>query len=211
MKNRENLEQEILDREWNMFTNVQNEGERASCQDDRVTFEVMRRSQLTVWDEASMASWLNDLESAEAEGRNLMADKYGFMMQDTAPQQYEMVREFLPELSPEKRTLVDKLTDMQVRWMEQFHEQYPCFGAQGRPVHKEDACCGDTSLETYARGELSSYSENTLRLLMEDFQMLESQEQNPGMRIMEYIAHAYGFDSVDAAEEQLRKQRESRK
>ena len=51
----------ILDIEWNMFTTVNNEGGRAACQDDRLTFEVMRRSQFEAWDRDSLESYYADL------------------------------------------------------------------------------------------------------------------------------------------------------
>jgi len=202
-RQQEILQREILEREWEMFTNVQNEGERASCQDNYATFEIMRLSQLVVWNHAAMESYLEDLKEAKREGRNLMAEKYGYMMRETVPDQYEAIRGLLPKLSEEKERLVEALTAMQVRWMEAFHRSYPHFGEQGRPVHQADALEGDTSIETYARGEMSTYSIRTLRCLKEHLEALEQQEENPGMRIMEYTARQYGYQSVQEAEDQL--------
>jgi len=39
----------ILELEWDMFTNVTNVGGRASCQDDRKTFIIMRKAQAHIW------------------------------------------------------------------------------------------------------------------------------------------------------------------
>ena len=41
----------ILDIEWEMFSTTQNEGGKASCQEDREQFALMRTAQFTVWDE----------------------------------------------------------------------------------------------------------------------------------------------------------------
>ncbi len=150
----ETLKTEVIRLEWQMFTTVQNEGGRACCQDNRSTFEVMRGSQFVVWSQAALQSWKEDLERAKQDGRNLMAEKYAYMMRDTAPEQFEKIRHFLPEMYgaawSEKKLLVQKLTDMQVRWREQAENRYPFLKAQGRPLRKSDALLGETSLETYA-------------------------------------------------------------
>ena len=41
---RDELIMQIIKLEWSMFTSAQNNGGRASCQDDWPTFEIMRRS-----------------------------------------------------------------------------------------------------------------------------------------------------------------------
>ncbi len=65
----------IVALEWNMFQRVQNEGGRASCQDDYPTFRLMRESQFSVWPEPVLASYLKDLETAVAAGRKLVTEK----------------------------------------------------------------------------------------------------------------------------------------
>lgn len=206
---RMNMENQILELEWEMFTNVHNEGGRASCQDNRPTFEIMRRSQMTVWSQAALESYLNDLTCAKNEGRNLLTEKYGYMMKDTAPEAYEGIKEFLPKLSAEKRELVEALTKMQTVWMEAFHQEYPYFGNQGRPVWQKDAVSPDeTSIEAYARGELSTYSVRTLYCLKEQFERLEKEEKNPGKMIMDATARAYGYRNCEHAEEVLRSRME---
>ena len=63
---------EIVDREWRMFTSTRSLGGRASCQDDSVTFRVMRTSQMDAWADDTLESYLTDLRQAEARGRNLV-------------------------------------------------------------------------------------------------------------------------------------------
>lgn len=206
------LEQEVLKLEWEMFTTVPNEGGRASCQDDYPTFVIMRGSQMKVWSQTALESYLEDLTAAKMKGHNLLTEKYGYMMKDTAPDAYEKIRELLPALSEEKQELVESLTEMQTSWMEAFHKKYPNFGNQGRPVRQRDAVWpGETSIEAYARGELSTYSVKTLRCLKEQFEMLNREMENPAERIMDATARAYGYRDAAHAEEELCKRRSKEK
>ena len=192
MEDWQKLVDEVLELEWEMFTNVQNEGSRASCQDDRYTFQIMRSSQFAVWNQPALESWKQDLLGAKAADANLMTEKYGYMMEDTAPEAFEKIRELLPELSGEKRKLVEELTGWQVQWREMAEVLYPEFGQQGRVLRKEDARCGETSLETYAKGELSTYSVGTLQLLKAHFQELVAAGVNPGLEILRETMRQYG-------------------
>lgn len=201
---KESLIREIVKREWMMFDKVSNTGGRAGCQDDWDTFDIMRRSQFSIWDTASLVSYRDDLEHAEAEGRNLLTEKYAYMMRDTCPEEYQKIEEQLPRLSEEKRKLVSELTEIQTRWMEIFHESHPLFGGQGRAVRKKEAYPGDASVETYAMGELSTYSEKTLGCLKTCLETLQKQEEHPEVLTMDYMARCYGYQSAEDAEQRLR-------
>ena len=85
------LIKEIVQTEWAMFDRVSNAGGRAGCQDDWETFDIMRRSQFVVWDRVSLESYRNDLQQAEKQGRNLLTEKYAYMMQDTCPEEYQKI------------------------------------------------------------------------------------------------------------------------
>ncbi len=198
------LIQDIVAREWAMFDRVSNAGGRAGCQDDWETFDIMRRSQFSIWDRASLESYREDLEQAQMEGRNLLTEKYGYMMRDTCPEEYRQIADRLPALSEEKKKLVSELTELQTRWMERFHRTHPLFGGRGRAVRKKDAAPGDASVETYAMGELATYSEKTLRCLKTCLETLEKQEEHPETLTMDYMARCYGYQSSDDAEQRLK-------
>ena len=61
----------VVTAEWEMFSNVQNVGGKASCQMDPKTFRIMRSSQMDNWDDELLGSYLEDLLNARLEGRNL--------------------------------------------------------------------------------------------------------------------------------------------
>ncbi len=85
------LIQRLIEREWTLFDKVRNIGGRASCQDDRKTFFIMRGSQFLSWNVPLLESYENDLRAAQAEGRNLLAEKYGYMMMWTSPKEFKEV------------------------------------------------------------------------------------------------------------------------
>ena len=71
----------IIQLEWNMFQKVRNTGGRAGCQDDWETFYIMRKSQFTSWKKELLLSYERDLLDGESAGRNLVMEKYAYMME----------------------------------------------------------------------------------------------------------------------------------
>ena len=63
---------EIVEEEWRQFQKVNNQGGRASCQDDWKTFYIRRKSQFLVWPQEILDSYYDDLCKAREEGRNLL-------------------------------------------------------------------------------------------------------------------------------------------
>ena len=191
---------EIIRREWNMFTNVNNEGGRAGCQDDRLTFEVMRRSQFEAWNVPSLESYLGDLDGAVAAGRNLVTEKYGHMMKSTAPLQYAAIADRLPMPTPEAAALADEISALLLRQTEAYARQYPVMALQGRPLYAAEDGDGVTSVETYQKGELYTYSAQTLERLLAWIREKEAEGKNFALMILENTVARYGFASVAEAE-----------
>ena len=73
--NRSEIAEDILNREWNLFQQVQNVGGRASCQEDPYTFDIMRKSQFYTWDLPVLESYQEDLKEAKQSGWNLLTEK----------------------------------------------------------------------------------------------------------------------------------------
>ena len=76
---------DIVNREWEMFQKTQNMGGRAACQDQYDTFYANRYSQHCVLQPDTLESYRNDLIAAGMIGRNLITEKYGYMMEFTDP------------------------------------------------------------------------------------------------------------------------------
>lgn len=91
--------------EWEAFDKVENEGGRADCQDDWNTFSIMRTSQYYTWTSDMLKSYIHDFHVANERGWNLVTEKYGRMMESTAPDRYAQIRDSLPEIPEEKEIL----------------------------------------------------------------------------------------------------------
>lgn len=201
----ENLIERIIDFEWNEFQHVKNEGGRASCQDDRRTFEIARKSQFMSWNARMLNSYMHDLTVAKGHGRNLVAEKYARMMESTSPEQFEKLKHRLPELSDKMKNMIEEIMKIRINWAEEFAEDYPYISGNGRLIHSREDSIFDTSIETYLRGELGTYSENTIMLYLDYVKQLESEGRNQSKIIMQNTALLYGNNSLEEAEESLKK------
>lgn len=197
---RDELIQDIVDLEWDMFDKVKNEGGRADCQDNLNTFSIMRKSQYLAWDEALLESYHKDLKNAQEAGINLIEQKYGFMMESTAPERYEEIKGGLLFCPPQKKAVIEEIVRIQVKWMEEFAEAYPALAGNARLIHTNEDSEFNTSAETYLRGELMTYSEGTLLLYGRFVARLAEDGTNLNRLIMENTVHLYGYESLDDAE-----------
>lgn len=196
--------EKIIDIEWQMFQNVENIGGRASCQDDFETFYIMRFSQYGSWSDEMVDYYLNFSEDALLRGRNLVSEKYGRMMEFTHPEYYKReIEPFLPPISEDCLSLVDKIADAMVRWETEFSQLYPKLSGAGRPITSDGDATGFTSMETYARGELSTYPAELLRLYSEYIDLLSNEGKSLSLINQQIMVELYGYDTIKEAEDSL--------
>lgn len=195
---------DIVQLEWNAFGQVHNEGGRASCQDDFDTFRIMRKSQFLAWDSATLMAYLADLERAAQVGRNLVQEKYARMMASTAPDQYASFAHQLPPLNAWQLRTIERIIETQLAWREEFARAWPHLSDQARLIHTREDTPYATSFETYLRGELGTYSEDTLRAYARMIDDCLDEGRNLTTASMEHTAILYGYAGVEAAEARLR-------
>ncbi len=205
-KKESGLVEKLVALEWQNFAQVKNEGGRADCQDDWGTFSIMRTSQYLTWTDEMLLSYIQDFEEAMKKGWNLITEKYGRMMESTAPEKYEKIREQLPALEPEKKLIIEEIVKIQVAWMEEFAKEYPSMAGNSRVIHSSEDTLFSTSFETYLRGELGTYSDRTLDFYGRFIVNYLQQGKNLTKEIMTNTALLYGYESLDRAEELLQKQ-----
>lgn len=197
--------EEIVKAEWAFFDLVKNEGGRADCQNDFGTFQIMRKSQYMTWENEVLESFLADLKNAKENGRNLIEEKYARQMESTDFEAYQKISSYLPVISEENQVLIEEIVKIQVKWMEEFAEQYPSLAGASRSIHSYEDTTYNTSFETYLRGELSTYSDNTLylygRMIVRYFQ----EHKNITELTMENTAKMYGYESLEEAEQKVGK------
>ena len=196
---RELIIEEILALEWDMFTNVKGKDGRASCQDDKKTFLIMRRAQADVWSIDTLSSYLSDLKNAKKDKINLIAIKYARMMEITFPEEYENIKDQLPLISENIHSLVNEIVKYHLAWSIEASRKYPNLFSLGRPVFTSEAQ-RNISIENYLRSELLTYSENTLKLCMTDTTKAVENNVNIPLEILKNTAKSYGYDSLDKIE-----------
>ena len=201
VKSDQELVEEIAKLEFEAFDKVHNEGGRASCQNDWFTFSIMRKSQYQTWNRTMLMQYLYDFHREYTRGHNLIEEKYGRMMASTAPEKYEEIKDHFPELTEEKRNIIEQICDMQVGWMEEFAAEYPALANNARSIHTAEDNPFDTSYETYLRGELGTYSDKMLELYGRYIVDYAGNHKNLAHDIMLNNVKMYGYGSLEEAEE----------
>ena len=173
----------LVDEEWEMFQRTNNIGGRAP------------------WNDEIISSCLNDMSEARKQGRNLIAEKYGYMMQFADFVEYFRLAFMLPSISEEKISLVRKITDKTVMWAEVAKKKYPAIASNGRLIHAYEGDFNNTSIETYCYGEMLTHSIETLRLISDHYDKLAEGGENLWIIVQTYLVRMLGYSSLDDAEE----------
>jgi hypothetical protein len=203
MNEKKNHIDTIIETEWEMFDKVQNISGRTDCQDNRETFELMRRSQFETWDDKLLASYLADLHDVKKEGRNIMTEKYAYMMEYTVPGEFAAMKDLLPRLSEEKKALVRRIADRNLKCYDELTRIFPAITGRGRPEYSSQETNGHTSIESYMLGELSTYSCRTLKIYEQYQKTLFLTRENIPRLTLEKTMKKYGFSSLEEAEQQI--------
>lgn len=191
----------IVRHEWNQFQETNNEGGRANCQGNWPMFQQMRLSQFSTWPLTLLQSYEADLQSADREGRNLITEKYGRMMSSTAPQEYsERIEPYIPTLSPERIARQEQVIATQVTWASDFRRRFPKLGDAMRVLTTSQDTPETTSFETYLRGELGTYSDNTFALYERFIDDTLQNHRNLTEETIEHTVLLSGFTSLTEAE-----------
>lgn len=195
--------EKIVELEWKQFDRVENEGGRASCQNNYPVFSVMRKSQYLTWSDELLRSYYNDLLQAEQKGWNLITEKYARMMKSTAPEKYAELEDKLPVRSEERAVITEEIVKIQVAWMEEFAQKFPKMAENARSIHTYEDNAYNTSYETYLRGELGTYGEDTFVLYGRFIAKLLQEGRNLAYETMNNTAKLYGYESVEEAEKRI--------
>lgn len=201
IKSKEELIEKILQKEWDFFSKLHNIGGRASCQDNKEDFIIMRKAQWLTFNLETLKSYWRDLNS----NKNPLFEKYARMMKDNMPDEYERIKDNLESVSLEKKALVNKIMLVYMEWEEEFFSLFPIYSSMGRPLYTFQDSLEDTSIETYLRGELYSYSEETLKLYYEYINSMYIDGINLAIKNMDIIAQMQGFKDSRDVEKYYRK------
>ncbi len=198
--NKDALIDRIVSLEWDLFQAVNEGGPRASCQEDRVTFEGMRRGQFEAWSTEACGSYLEDLLNSILDGRNIVTEKYIHMMKYSSPAQYAELVKYITMPGVEAEALAGEISALMLDQTEALFKSYPYVSGSGRPLRSVSDFSGVISIETYQLGELLTYSEKTLLLLKKHLRALEKAGNSLARLILENSVKHYGYKTLDEAE-----------
>lgn len=203
MDERELIISKIIEKEWEMFRVLHNIGGPAECQNNKPEFEIMRKGQWDILDDKILKSYLEDLENAILEGRNLLQEKYIKMMEHSSPEEYEKVKHVLKEIRPGQKVLIKKIEDIYLEWGKEFENRFPKFSKLCRPLDESGDLPEKASVQTYLKGELYSYSLKTL-LFYHDF-VLECYNNKRNLIYESHltVVKQKGFEDIESVEKNL--------
>ncbi len=188
MTEQEKLIDAILEIELRMFLTV-NPVQTSGCQEYPESFKLHRRAQFQPWSEEALGSYLEDLHAAEELGENLMRRKYARMQGLLPP--------------AEESPVVEEIVQMKMDWQRAMFRDYPAVMSGARPLTDESTRAQMTSFETYARGELETYSERTLGLLHRDLLAMLATGESLSEKVYDHLVRASGYASLEEAENKL--------
>ena len=169
----------ILDFELKMFLSVKSR-HKASCQEHPDSFRINRKAQFLSWSGKTLNCYLKDLQEADRKGVNLMTQKYARM---------------------------ESIIEIQYGWQNQMFDKYPNLMGGARSLSSTDDTSFGTSFETYMRGELETYSDETLASLHKD--LLDKVQEGESMteELYSYLVLASGYSSLEDVEAIAKKNR----
>ena len=191
----------VVRHEWQQFQLTNNEGGRAACQGNWPVFHQMRLSQFLTWNAPLLNSYAHDLDEADAHGRNLITEKYGRMMASTVPEDFHRnIEPYIPRLSDARITAQEQVIGTQLAWADDFRSRYPKLGMAMRVLRTSQDTENVTSFETYLRGELGTYSEQTFRLYETFVAKLQASGRNLTQETIHNTVRLGGFNDLEEAE-----------
>ncbi len=203
MSERDEVMEQIIKLEFEAFDKVQNQGGRADCQNDWPFFYIMRKSQYMTWNN-DMLCCIRDLwQENKKKGWNMITEKYGRMMEFTAPKEYEQIQKYFPEKSEQSKAIVEQISEIQVQWMKEFARKYPKLASNARDITRDADEMDNTSYETYLKGELLTYSDALLEMYGRFIVELAREGKNLAEMTIENTVHLQGYKTLEAAEQSL--------
>ncbi|WP_320007202.1 DUF4125 family protein [Maridesulfovibrio sp.] len=176
---RQQLIEEIIGQELEMFLAVKNRGGTASCQEQPDSFRIMRHMTHAVMPIEYLESYLGDLKQAVLDNRNLMTEKYA-LMEGLIPVQNDS-------------QAITELVQIESDWRKEVSAQFPL------SVHPD----GHESFCSYLNGELQTYSPKTLIIYLNYARKTQYKGGNLVRDRYEILMRKLGYDSLAHCEESL--------
>jgi hypothetical protein len=189
MTEKDKIIEAILEIELRMFLTV-NPMQTSGCQEYPESFKLHRRAQFQPWSEEALGSYLEDLHAAQERGDNLMRRKYARMQGLLRP--------------AESGPVIEEIVRLKMDWQRTMFRDYPAVMSGARPLTEENTRAQMTSFETYARGELETYSARTLKFLLRDLLAMQARGESLSEKVYDCLVRESGYASLEEAEKKLK-------
>lgn len=157
----------IVAKELDFFINTRSIDGPTHCQSQHNSFIFSRTAYWNVYPKEILESYNEDLDEAIKNKLNLVAFKYGYMMKTTAPEEYRNIEPMLPTITLEKSKIVEVIISISIYWENEVRMNNPELVNKNRPLYSKEDTLEKVSIETYFRGELYTYSQKTLMLILD--------------------------------------------
>lgn len=177
------LANRIVELELDMFERVKT-AEPSLCQERPEAFKSMRSMTHSALSKETLESYLEDLQQANMDNKNLLTLKYARM--DS-------------KIPPLKKTpVIDAIVKVEERWMMELSLRYP------RVIK------GNPGFSVYLSSELETYSDKTLDLYQNDVTKAESEGRNLSEERYNWLFERIGYGSITEANERARNSAETK-
>ena len=173
-KNKKKILEKIIRFEFEMFENVRST-QPSLCQENPDTFKLMRKMNHYALSYSTLKSYLKDLSSAKAEGRNLMTEKYALM------------NNLIPPLK--MNPLIQKIVFAESEWMSELSNRYP-LSVKYNPLY----------FTKYLSCELETYSDISIECYYKDIQIAKGNDISFAKVRFEYLINELGYSSLEEFE-----------
>ncbi|MFZ3207418.1 MAG: DUF4125 family protein [Geobacteraceae bacterium] len=177
----------ILDMEWEMFVRVKS-SQPAACQSAPDNFRAIRGSVFDVWTDEMLESYLEQLNEANARGRNLLTEKYARM------------DNLIPPLTD--NPLIADIVTISYRWQLELQERYPALYM--RCCRGTDPTGDGSNFSIYLSAELETYGDRTVDLYYQNVKNAEEEKRNLSLEALQRLVQMSGYTDLKDAESSLR-------
>ena len=99
---------------------------------------------------------------------------------------------------------MERIVAIVLEWEKELSERFPNVLKKGRPIYSTEDTVFTTSVETYLRGELHTYSLRTLELYLANVVQQKSENINGSEITLAHTLKQYGINSLEEANEKLK-------
>lgn len=153
----------IVKDEENFFVRTKNIGGKADCQNELGNFIFARKAYWNIYNIDILKQYMCDVDNYKKEEKNPVALKYAYMMKQTDTNSYTKIERLIPPIDENKKRLIESILMIYMKWETEVDVRKP------RKLFSYEDTLNKTSIETYMRGELSTYSLETLYLIVDYF------------------------------------------